>query len=357
MINYAEQSPEIIAETRKQAIETGKAMVSGIKESMVIPDADNSDIPIILGAITLASGFDGEHATALLYGTHGTNKTRLIKNISNLIPGSQYYRFQLNADTRATDPLYKVQISTNEEGAWETLYVPKGIFTADFSHLDEVSRTPPSVQSGFMEFLAEGHSTDPDGNVVTANRHRTVFATMNEVNPSLGSYPLPLAELDRFSVGIGLPELHDVESMTKASSQYYERARAQQGLPSPKAELSMGRFHQAKDYVLYDGKSTVDDGNNMSDIHNLIEGIRALRTSNGGEDLIIGADGNRLPLVLAGLATAIAIVRGQTTVGRDDIRIAARYALPHRLELTATASWDKSKTPESITEAVLERVL
>ncbi len=369
MSNIAGLNAGVRAQMKTDTIETGKALEASIANMMVLPT--DSDIPTIIAATCLTSGFDGEHATGLLYGTHGTNKTRLIEALAEAIPDSTGYRYQLTENTRALDPTLETVIADDGNG-YKTIFYPKGIFLADFVHLDEVSRAMPSTQSGFMEFLAEGKVHDPNGNVHQANGYRTVFGTMNETDPRLGSYPLPPAQLDRFSISAELPELRTRADQQKALEMYYHRIRGEE--PERKDErkidhtaLSLDRYQAARDYVGYEGLNTVNDSDVMGHIHNVVETTRSLRRreegSNDSDDdkkkrvLDIGADGNRLLFVLAGLTTAVGMVKG-TGADRDAVYIAARYALPHRMSLEAKAQVGSNKVNiQQVTERILEKAL
>ncbi len=67
---------------------------------------------------------------------------------------------------------------------------------------DELNRTPPKVQSALLEAMAEGQVTTGEATRALPEFF-LVVATQNPVETE-GTYPLPVAQLDRFLMRIGL---------------------------------------------------------------------------------------------------------------------------------------------------------
>jgi len=126
----------------------------------------------------------------LLEGVPGTAKTLMVRAISQ-VTGCKFNRIQFTVDLLPTDIL-GITSFERERG----FFVVKGPIFSNFILADEINRAPPKVQSALLECMQErqvtiGKETFP------LDLPFIVLATQNPLE-SLGVYPLPEAQLDRF---------------------------------------------------------------------------------------------------------------------------------------------------------------
>ncbi|MBW2975850.1 MoxR family ATPase [Candidatus Woesearchaeota archaeon] len=126
----------------------------------------------------------------LLEGVPGIAKTLCIRALATAT-GCQFKRIQFTADMLPTDI---IGLTSYEEH--KGFYVIKGPIFSNFVLADEINRAPPKVQSALLEAMQEKQ--------VTIGKERFkislpffVLATQNPLE-TLGVYPLPEAQVDRF---------------------------------------------------------------------------------------------------------------------------------------------------------------
>jgi MoxR-like ATPase len=128
---------------------------------------------------------------ALLEGVPGLAKTVLIRTLAETMEGAEFKRIQFTPDLLPAD-LLGVQAYHPEKG----FYTIKGPIFANFVLADEVNRSPPKVQSALLEAMQERYVTIGKEDFPLPNPF-LVLATQNPLE-TLGTYPLPEAQLDRF---------------------------------------------------------------------------------------------------------------------------------------------------------------
>jgi MoxR-like ATPase len=126
----------------------------------------------------------------LLEGIPGIAKTLVIRALATAA-GCNFKRIQFTPDLLPTDI---VGITSYEES--KGFFVIKGPIFSDFVLADEINRAPPKVQSALLEAMQEkqvtiGKETFP------IDLPFFVLATQNPIE-TLGTYPLPEAQIDRF---------------------------------------------------------------------------------------------------------------------------------------------------------------
>lgn len=131
----------------------------------------------------------------------GTGKTTLAKALAECL-GGRLARIQCTPDLLPTDV---TGFNLFNQKTREFEFHPGPVF-ADVLLADELNRTTPRTQSALLEAMAERQVT------IDAVPHRLsetffVIATQNPID-SHGAYPLPEAQLDRFTIKlrIGYPD-------------------------------------------------------------------------------------------------------------------------------------------------------
>lgn len=132
---------------------------------------------------------------ALIEGPPGIGKTSIAQALAGGVSGS-FKRVQFTPDLLPSDIL-GYNLYRQHSGDFE--FVEGPVF-ANLLLADEINRTSPRVQSALLEAMNEGQVTI-DGKTRQLEAPFMVVATQNELS-SVGTFPLPEAQLDRFLVSI-----------------------------------------------------------------------------------------------------------------------------------------------------------
>jgi MoxR-like ATPase len=201
--------------------------------------------------------------------------------------------------------------------------------------VDEVNRASPKTQSGLLESMQE-RSVTVDGFTHELARPFIVLATQNPVEYE-GTYPLPEAQLDRFTV------------------------RVQLGYPPANEEASMLADHAVRDQVLdLDPVADVAEITAAQDIAANVHASEPLRRyivallerTRDDSRTDLGAS-PRAGLMLLKAAKALAALSSRDHVLPDDVQGLAVSVLSHRLLLAPEAA---GVSRREIVEDALERV-
>jgi len=139
--------------------------------------------------------FCGGHA--LMEGVPGLAKTLAVKTLARIC-GLGFQRVQCTADLMPADVM-----GTNvfDQQQARFAFRPGPVF-AHVVLVDEINRASPKTQSGLLECMQEARVT-VDGRSHPLPVPFLVLATQNPVEYE-GTYPLPEAQLDRFTVRVSL---------------------------------------------------------------------------------------------------------------------------------------------------------
>ena len=281
--------------------------------------------------------------TAYLTGGHvlledvpGVGKTTLVKTFAALIEKdgqpARFRRIQCTPDLLPYD-ITGVEVFNAGLNTFEFM---EGPVFADILLADELNRTPPKVQSALLEAMAERQVT-----AGTVTRPLSPFfftaATQNPVE-SLGIYPLPAAQLDRFSIclSIGYPD-EEAETELLHEQTHSAAAEPEPGTPVVSIQdIAASREEQRQVFV-----------------HPVLEKIiaRIGKETRVHPAFRLGTS-PRAGLHLLHLARTFALVNGRNWVEDGDIRRLAPLVLAHRC-LIKTGDSSASELISSITEAVI----
>jgi MoxR-like ATPase len=273
----------------------------------------------------------------LLEDRPGSGKTTLAKALGAALSGEgavlpAFRRIQFTPDLLPSD----VTGASVFEAATGRLRFQPGPVFAHVLLADELNRTSPKVQSALLEAMAEKQVTC-DGVTRPLDALFCVIATQNPLD-RIGTYPLPLPQLDRFLFRIGMTDLEREAELEVLST----RSAALPDLPPPvsRAELLAAR-------------AAIGAAVRVSrEIHEcLVDASRALRAD---ERVAAGNSTRSLVLLLSALQ-AHALVRGRDFVSAEDVEALAPHALAHRIALVPGAGGEREVIADAL-EAPLERL-
>jgi len=131
----------------------------------------------------------------LLEGVPGLAKTLAIKTLAASMK-AKFQRIQFTPDLLPAD-LIGTMIYNQKDGSFQT---KKGPIFANFILADEINRSPAKVQSALLEAMQERQITIGEQTFPLPDPF-LVLATQNPIEQE-GTYPLPEAQVDRFSMNI-----------------------------------------------------------------------------------------------------------------------------------------------------------
>jgi MoxR-like ATPase len=161
-----------------------------IKKVMI---GNEHTIDLILTAI-LAKGH------ILLEDVPGTGKTVMAKSLARSISG-EFSRIQFTPDMLPSD-VTGLNFFDKSKNAF---VFAKGPAFCNILLADEINRATPKTQSSLLECMAE-HQITVDGTTHTLEDPFLVIATQNPLE-TLGTFPLPEAQMDRFLMRISMESL------------------------------------------------------------------------------------------------------------------------------------------------------
>jgi MoxR-like ATPase len=260
----------------------------------------------------------------------GVGKTALARALARSVD-AEYARIQCTADLLPAD-VVGTNVYNQRENRFE--FRPGPVF-ANVVLVDEVNRASPKTQSGLLECMQERHVT-VDRHTHELARPFIVVATQNPVEYE-GTYPLPEAQLDRFTVRVSL------------------------GYPSAEQESQMLMDHAESDRVL-DLEAVADVGDVLAAqvAAAAVHGSEALRryvvsildATRADPRVDLGAS-PRAGLMLFRAAKALAALDGRDHALPDDVQEMAGAVLTHRLLLSPGTGSDERAT---VVRDALERV-
>jgi MoxR-like ATPase len=244
----------------------------------------------------------------------GVGKTTLARAVARSI-GGQFRRIQFTPDLLPSD-VTGVNVFNQQQNEFE--FRPGPVF-ANLLLVDEVNRASPKTQAALLECMEE-RQVSVDGVTYPLEPPFMVMATQNPIEYE-GTYPLPEAQLDRFTMRLSL------------------------GYP-PLAEEARMLDEQTSEPPLASLPAVAD----AADVLRLVESARGiyveeslgryvvalLRQTRSDSRLYLGAS-PRAGIALLRVAKARALADGRDYVTPDDVKSVAAPVLAHRLILAPEA--------------------
>ncbi len=256
--------------------------------------------------IFLAALFSGGHV--LMEDVPGTGKTLLCRTVAASM-GVSFARIQFTPDLLPSD-ITGMSVYRPDTGDFR--YLPGPVFTG-FLLADEINRAVPRTQSALLECMEEKQVTE-GGVTRLLPSPFMVLATQNPVE-NRGTFPLPEAQLDRFTVKLKMGYPDHAGSRTLLD-RFLKGGFEKKVSPAADGEEVLRAMEAVKECSISD------------DCAEYI--VRIIEATRDGERTVLGASGRGL-LALAAVSRAFASLEGRDYVVPDDIKYLAPYVLSHRL--------------------------
>ncbi|HTU82422.1 MAG TPA: MoxR family ATPase [Candidatus Acidoferrales bacterium] len=310
----------MIADVRELA-----ARIAGGMERAVV---DAHRISFALTVALLARGH------VLIEGVPGTGKTLAVRALAALL-GLQFRRIQFTPDLMPAD----VVGTTVFNPATAQFSTRLGPIVANVVLADEINRTPPKTQAALLEAMEEGQVTI-DGTPFALPRPFLLCATQNPIEYE-GTYPLPEAQLDRFTIKIEATypaAARELELLQRVAGGFDARELEASGIVAVTDAREVLAAQQAIRSVHLSGG-----------VREYAYGIAAATRSH--PRLTLGAS-PRAAIALLVSSQAAAAIDGREFATPDDVKDVAPLVLPHRLIVAPDAEIEGVSAA-----AVIEEVL
>lgn len=280
--------------------------------------------------IIFATWLMGGHS--LLEDLPGTGKTVLAKCFAK-VAQLDFGRVQFTPDLLPSD-IIGTTIYDQES---KKFYFKKGPLFSDFFLADEINRATPRTQAALLESMAEKQIT-VENRTTELSPAFFVMATQNPIEQH-GTFPLPEAQLDRFTIRTSLGFLNPKREKDMIQSQI-------EGNP----------LSEVKPILSIDELVTLSKLTKKVKIDEcILDYIISIAELSRSHSQLKHGISPRATLAYTRLAQAYALVKGRTNVIPADIFHLAEPVMNHRIILTEDALFE-GQTAQEVIKDILKRV-
>ena len=285
--------------------------------------------------LSLAALFSGGHV--LLEGVPGTAKTLLVRTLAAALQMS-FRRIQMTPDLLPNDITGS---SIWREDRHEFEFQAGPVFT-NFLLADELNRASARTQSALLESMQELTVTHA-GVSHPLPQPFVVFATQNPIEQE-GTYPLPIAQLDRFmlKIVVSYPDPAEEERVLKEHHATGDRSTPER----------LGVKPVARPEDVLAAREIIRQTRVHDDVFRYVR--RLVQATRDDDALSVGASPRAGLLLLMG-AKSLARFAGRDYVIPDDVKEAFLPAIRHRLVLSPSAELEGA-TADDVLARLLDAV-
>lgn len=282
--------------------------------------------------LALVALFSSGHV--LLEGVPGTAKTLLVRTLASAV-NLDYGRVQMTPDLLPGD-ITGSSVFREDNRSFEFI---RGVVFTNFLLADELNRASARTQSALLEAMQELQVTY-GGTTYQLPDPFVVFATQNPVEQE-GTYPLPIAQLDRFmfKVLVDYPDPEHEEQIL----------RGHHGTAGRSNPVHMGVEAVVSPEEILAARQTIRDtfvrDEVITYVRKLVQGTR------DDDNLSVGAS-PRAGLMLLMAAKSLARFSDRDYVTPDDVKGVFLPTMRHRVVLSPMAEMEGASA-----DALLENVM
>ena len=257
----------------------------------------------------------------------GVGKTSLVKALAKTI-NCPSKRIQFTPDVMPSD-VTGFSVYNQKTGEFE--FRP-GAVMSSIILADEINRASAKTQASLLEAMEEKQVT-VDSKTYPLEEPFMVLATQNPID-SFGTYPLPVAQIDRFMMKLSI------------------------GYPTPEDEVNIA----FKDAEMTANLGSVADAKDIIEIRKAAKKIRVsddiakyivaiINATRTNSDIFLGCS-PRGTIALKTASQSYALYKGRSYVTPDDIKYLAPHVLSHRIILSHEAKIAKKSERDIINSVV-----
>ena len=250
----------------------------------------------------------------LLEDVPGTGKTMMSKSLAKSIQ-AKFGRVQFTPDMLPSD-VTGLNYFDNKKN--EFVFSEGPVF-CNILLADEINRATPKTQSSLLECMAE-HQVTVDGVTRVLDEPFLVIATQNPLE-TLGTFPLPEAQMDRFLMQISMESLDVSKELAMIRRFLADAPLSNLGAICTKEELKELQEECCKVYVHEE----------------LLEYIVKIVHATRSHSKVDNGVSPRGTLALVRAAQGYAMVQGRDYVVPEDVKAVAVPVLAHRLSMMVAA--------------------